>query len=367
MIKKYDDKIGFREFFSVIFIVVASMATDTTPIMFAKKGLNAAWMVPILSALFFMPSLSCIFSLLRLYKNKNLIDVIFHVAGKFFGYIFTIALILIVFEYTILSTREYADILGTMFYLKTPSLFILFLLIVTSCYIASRGFTVLGSLCWFVYPYMQVVILLLIPTIWVQMDFNQIFPIGGPGLGVLLKTSITSTTIYDTLLFLAVFFPKVRTYKEFKSATLWGLSISVLQIALYTLTYITVFGYLTFINMNYPFHQITRLVEIGRFITNTEVLYLGFWAIISSVRFSIFIYVIAEISTTLLKTNRKKTLIPLIGFIIFIIAILPENYTKYILIFRTTAIKYLWVYIAGLPILLWIIAKLKGEFKNEKD
>lgn len=367
MIKKYDDKIGFKELFSVIFIVVASMATDTTPIMFAKKGLNTAWMVPILSALFFIPSLLCIISLLKLYKNKNLIDVIFHVTGKFFGYIFTIALILIVFEYTILSTREYTDILGTMFYLKTPPLFILFMLIVTSCYIASKGFTVLGSLCWFVYPYIQLVILLLIPALWGQMDLYQLFPIGGPGFGVLLKTSVTSTTIYDTFLFLAVFFPKVRTYKEFKSATLWGLSISVLQIALYTLTYITVFGYLTFINLNYPFHQITRLVELGRFTTNTEALYLGFWAISSSIRFSIFIYVIAEISTTLLKSRHKKTLIPFIGFIIFIIALLPENFTKYILIFRTAAIKYLWVYIVGLPILLWTIAIMKGEFKNEKD
>ncbi len=366
VIKKYDGKMGFREFFIIIFLSISLMTTDTTPTLIVKDGLNAGWILPIIIGLIMLLPISCLLSLLKLYKNKSLIDIIFHLTGKFVGYIIIIMLLLLAFEYTVICTREYADILSTMFYLNTPMYFLLFLLITSSTYIASKGISMIGSLAWFIAPFSLGSAFILIPVALKEANFSYLFPLGGPGIPMLLKKGIMDTTILDILLISAIFFPKIRSYKEYKSAVIWGLGMSVLLISLFMTTYIVVFGYPTLTTVNYPYQQLTRLVRLGRFATNTESLYLWFWAITSTVRFAVFYYADATIAASIFKIENPKPIIPIIGVIIFIIAMIPENYTKYILVFRSAAIDYLWMYVIGLPLLLWVIARIKGEFKNEK-
>ena len=160
-----------------------------------KIRANAAWILPIVSGLIILVPFLFLLSLLKLYKSKSLIDIVYHLTGKFFGFVIVLSLLLISFEYLIISTRDYTDILSTMFYLKTPMKYLLIMLIVSSIYIASKGINVVGSLCWFTYPILQVVVLFLITTIWKQLDFNYLFPFGGPGIKLILKEGFTYTSI----------------------------------------------------------------------------------------------------------------------------------------------------------------------------
>ena len=43
-------------------------------------------------------------------------------------------------------------------------------------------------------------------------------------------------------------------------------------------------------------------------------------------------------------------------------SIVPDNFTKYVLDYREFTIVMFWIYVVGLPILLYVIAKLKGEY-----
>ncbi|WIV12993.1 GerAB/ArcD/ProY family transporter [Proteiniborus sp. MB09-C3] len=366
MIKKYDGKMGFREFFIIIFLSISLMITDTTPTLLIKNGMNAAWMIPIISGLITLLPISCLLSLLKLYGDKNLIDIIFHLTGKYLGYIIVILLLLITFEYSVISTREYTDILSTMFYLNTPMYFLLLILVASSSYIASKGISIIGSLAWFLCPFVMGSLLILIPVAWKEANFNYLFPLGGPGIAVLLEKGVINATILDILLISSVFFTKIRSYREYKSAILWGLGASSLLVSFFMIIYIGVFGYPTLTSIIYPHQQLTRLVHLGRYATNTEAVYLWFWVIASTIRFGVFYYANAAIIASIMNIKKSKPLSLIIGIMIFIIAMIPENYTKYILVFRSAAISYLWTYIIGLPLLLWIIAKVRGEFKNEK-
>lgn len=367
MIKKYDGKMGFRELFIIIFLSITLMISDTTPTLLIKNGMNAAWLLPIISGLITLLPISCLLSLLKLYSDKNLIDIIFHLTGRYVGYVIVIILLLITFEYSVISTREYTDILSTIFYLNTPMYFLLFILVASSTYIASKGISIIGSLAWFLGPYVMGSLLILIPVAWKEASFSYLFPLGGPGFTVLFKKGIINATILDILLISSVFFTKIRSYKDYKSAILWGLGLSSLLVSLFMIIYIGVFGYPTLTTIVYPHQQLTRIVHLGRFATNTEALYLWFWVIASTIRFSVFYYADAAIISSIIYKEKPKSLFTIIGVMIFIIAMIPENYTKYILVFRSAAINYLWIYIIGLPLLLWIIAKLKGEFKIEKS
>lgn len=364
MVKKYDGKIGFLEFLMIVIFCIGSRLTDTTPVLLTKSGLNASWMLPITSGLIILAPFLCVLSLLKLYSSKNLIDIIYHLTGKFIGFILTFMLLIITFEYIIITTRSYTDILSTMFYLKTP-VYVLLLLLIASCtFIASKGINIVGSLCWFTYPVLQLIVFVLVPMIWKEMNFNYMFPLGGPGIIFLLKRGVIHTTIMGEIIVLAIFFPAVRTYKEYKNASLWGLIITIFQISLFMVIYTSTFGYPTLITLNYPFQQVTRLIHVGRFATNMESLFLGFWAISSTIRFAIYFYAAATVSSAITKIKNPKLLLPFIAVITFSIAILPENFTKYILRYREYGITTFWVYLLFLPILLWCIAKWKGDFNK---
>lgn len=363
MLKKYDDKIGFRELFAIITFCLGIRITDMTPVLLIKSGLNAAWMLPIISGLFMLIPLLCLLSLLKLYKNKNLIDIIYHLTGRIFGFFLVFILLIIGFEYIIVTTRSHADILSTMFYSKTPMFFILLILILCSSYISSKGIHIVGSLCWLTYPILQAVVLLLVIMIWNEVDMNYLFPLGGPGIKTLLKEGTTHITIIGEMIVLSVFFTNIRSYKDYKNASLFGLAISVITFSMFLILFIGAYGYPTLMTINYPYHQLTRLVHIGRFARNVESFFLGFWAIGSSIRFAIYYYMVATILKSFTKVKKTKTLMPFIATIVFIVALIPENYTNYILQIRKYGINFFWIYFISLPILLWGIAKLKGEYK----
>ncbi|MBZ4667213.1 MAG: spore germination protein [Epulopiscium sp.] len=303
-------------------------------------------------------------SLFKLYKNKDLTDIIYHLTGKFFGFVIILMLFLILLEYLVVSIRDYADILSTMFYLRTPLKYLLLMLIVTAFYVSHKGINIIGSLCWLTYPLMQGVVLLLIPLALKDLDFSYLFPLGGPGVKTLLKLGILHTSVVSEVISLSIFFTQVRSYKEFKNASLLGLGLSILLITVFMVIYISSYGYTVLSTLNYPHHHLTRLVGLGRFAKNLESFFLGFWSIAIAIRFSIYFYTLATLGTSLIKVKSPNTLLPYIAVVVYILARLPENYTQYVFSIRKVGLMVLWIFFTFLSPFLWVVAKLKGEFKS---
>lgn len=355
---------GFREFFAIVFFAIGMKLSDTTPILLVELGLNASWMIPIVSGLIILVSFLFLLSLLKLYKNKSLIDIIYHLTGNFFGFLMILLLFLMVLEYLVVSTRDYADILSTLFYLRTPLKYLLIMFIVAAIYIAYKGIDIIGSLCWFTYPLIQLVFVILILLVWKELDFNYLFPLGGTGMKTILKESIVHSSIVSEIVLLSIFFPKVRSYKEYRNANLAGLGISVIFISIFMISFICAYGYFALSTLNYPYHQITRLVSLGRFAKNMEAFFLGFWSIGVSVRFGVYFYAGATLGASLIKIKNPKTLLPYLAVIVYILARLPENFTEYVFSIRKVWATILWSYLLSLSPFLWTVAKLKGEYKT---
>jgi spore germination protein KB len=364
MIKKYDGKIGTLEFLFLIIVCIASRITDISSILLIRSGLNAAWMLPIISSFIILIPFLCTLSLLKLYKNKGLLDIIYHLTGRFLGLILVSILFLIVLDNTIIVTRGCADILSTMFYIKTPVSFLLLLIIVSSVYIAGKGFSTIGSLCWLIYPLIQAITLIIIPLIWREMDFHYLFPLGGPGVLNLLKQGVMNTPIVNEVIILSIFFPVLRSFKDYKNASAIGLVISALQLSLFMIVYIAIYGYPTLITLNYPFHQITSIAHLGRFATNLEALFLGFWTFTSSIRFSVYYCSAATIASSMIKIKNIKLMLLFIGIITFLAGYIGESFAEYLFAYQKLRTTIIWVYIICLPIMLWLIAQLKGEYRS---
>ncbi|MDP4146867.1 MAG: GerAB/ArcD/ProY family transporter [Bacillota bacterium] len=363
MFTKTDGKVGTREYVSIVILCISIKFTDTTPTLLFKAGANAGWIIAFTSSLPALISLIFLLMLLKRY-NQNLIDIIYRLTGKYIGFILGMLIFLPRFFLTSMNSRNFADSLVDLFYPRTPSWYIYAILIGTSYFLAVRGFEGIGRAAYVMQPYIKLVLLILLIMALKQVNVNYIFPIFGSGLDKIFASAFYYSSTYEEIIQLAIFFPMLRSYKEFKLGSLIGMGYCTFEITLFCFIYITVFDNPPIQIVNYLFQSVTRIVYSGRFVSNLEGMFLFFWAMASFIRFSVHLYMIsAYFALTLRLKEFKPFLLPMAALII-IIGMIPDNMFISIFIVRKFLLNTNWVYIYSLPIILFCISQLKGDYNK---
>ena len=213
-------------------------------------------------------------------------------------------------------------------------------------------------------PTLEILLVILIVSVWKEMDWMRIFPIAGPGLKHVMKESITHSSLFGELILLAAFFSFTRSYQSFRLASVIGFALSCFKMSLFLGIYIMVFDYPSTLEMAYPHQQLTRMAAFGEYMTHTEGLFFIFWMIGSVIRFAIYLYLITFLFAGALRLDKFEPLImPLTG-IIFIAALFPENVFK-INTFREPFLMFSSYVLILLPFCLWLIDRWKGRGKSD--
>lgn len=328
MIKDSDDRIGIREFFALIVYCIGVQSANSTPVLLVKESENALWMIPLISFFTIIIPLLILLSLLKKYKDKSLIEILYALTGKFVGKLISIIIFLIIFSALIIDSRDYIDVISALFFPKTPLIFLYLFFMLIVYFIASKGLENISRTCWITfYPIFFVLILLLV-LVWDRVDFLYLFPIAGPGLFKVVKSGVTHCTILADIFILAIFFPRVRDYKSFRNATFLGLSMSLFYLVIFFIIYVAVFGSDMLRLLNYPYHQLTRLARIGRFAINLDALFLFFWLVASILRFSIYLYMTCNIFGSTFKLPKFEFLLFPTSILTVFLGSYFENYEK---------------------------------------
>jgi len=354
------DKIGSREFFSIIVLSIGTKLSDVTPTLMVDDGKNASWMIPIIAGLIFFIPFLLILKLLKRYNNKNILEVIEQLTGKWVTLLLGSVLFFFVAATTITESRSYVDIISTMYYSDSPQLAIYFLFIGSSYLIAKHGLEAIGRVAWLSLPYIKISLLFLVLFLIPDLQFGRIFPILGPGLGPLLEEGFTMSTLYGDLFLFTIIYPLLNSQKNFHLTSWIGFGVVVFELALFMMIYTSFYEYSSLEKVSYPWHEITRYVHFGA-IEHTETFYLAFWLGAALIRFAIYLYGIAILLSYLFKINEFEPLLITIATLVIFIGILPENPLTYGLEFRENIImKYSSYFYIIFPFLLWLTAKWKG-------
>jgi spore germination protein (amino acid permease) len=357
----YDDKLGVLEYGSILMLCLGIKVTDSTPTIFYKSAMNAGWMVPIVSSFIALASLSCLMVLFKRYKDKNLIELIYHLTGNYVGFILSFAITLILISFTASSIRNYADIMSTVYFRKTPVIVLASMLAGSSCIMAKLGIRAVGRTAWLVMPWIMVVVGFFIILVYNLIKVDYIFPILGAGIKPILVGGVKNTAVYGDLIVMSVFFTQVKNYKHFKIASYVALSYGVVVLSFLSAIYLMVLDYPAVIINESPFHTIARLIFGGRFISNLEAFFFLFWIISALVRFSAYTFANAAlISYTLKLKNPKRLTAPICAFIL-IISLAPENMYQNILLVRPLITYASGVVTFSTPFILLFASKRKVE------
>lgn len=357
------DKIGLKEYTAIAIFLIGIKATDDVPAMLFDSLKNAGWMGPVISGLVAILPLFLLLDIVKKYQSKNSIDIFNHLLGKYVGFFVLFLLWCAGFIYIVLDTATYSDIVATMYFPRTPVFVLYAILMGVSAYGAKRGLEQIGSVSWVVFPYLQATLLFAIILTIRHGNFSFIFPIFGPGEWEVIKESVMSVSIYVDFLYLFLLFPYVKSTKDFKKGTWIAFFLSIFNLTISMISFVMIFDYNTAMSLNYPYHEAIRSITIG-FLTNLETFIFPFWLVAADVKFTIYFYINVFLFGKLFKIKHFEYIIPAFATLILFLGLIPESPTFSVFHMRDILRKIFSPIFFFLPIILWVLAKFKGEMKK---
>lgn len=361
MFRATDDKIGIREYISIIVIVFYSKITDSTPTLFLKEGMTAGWVTPLISGLIMFLVLYSILRVLKKYEGKGLIEVIYILLGKYVGFFISLLIFLTFLVFALTNSSSYASILTIIFFPNTNIIVLYFFLMLSSATVAYWGLKSIGRTARLLIPYIVVAMISILFLIKGEVRTEYLFPLQGSGIKNLLKSGVMLNSVFAEIVIFMTFRPMIRNYKEFKLSTIIGFWVSVVNMMIFFAVYIMCFDYPPVIIINYPFHTLIRFISVSRFFTNFEALYLLFWIIIAVIRFAMYLYILSGVFAQMIKSTKVEALIPAFAVIVFMLGLIPENHIITVQFIRLTNIRITSILYLILPVILLVGCKVKGD------
>lgn len=363
--KQQPGKLGIREYIAIFILMIGTKATEDTPASFYSQIQNSAWMIPILSGVIFMIPLFLLLKTMSLFQGKNLFEVIQKLFGKYIGFIVCLSIFFITSSAISADTRTYTNIIKTFYFTTTPNVIIYALLMFVCVYGAKKGIIHIGSVAYLVVFY-AVITLVIAFLLSLQDSYIQaIFPIWGTGKLELLKESTLRLNLYADLIIAALLIPDMKSNKDFRKGTWLTFIYVIILLSISTFVYVCLFDR-SLASIGYPFHTLIRHISFGTFLGNIEILFLPVWLMGTFIRFSAFLYINALMFGKTFKIKEFEYLIPALATVYLLIGMIPETPIEVALEFKRIVRDIAGPTLASIPILLWLVALLKGEFKHAK-
>jgi spore germination protein KB len=361
--EKTRGKIGIREFIAVVILTIGTKMTDDTPAILYEQVENSAWMAPlIIGALSIIP-IYLLTKVVLSHREKDLIEVVTHLVGKPIGFILLLILWIIVSVAITVDSSIYTDIIGTMYFTKTPTLVIYAILMGTCAYGAKKDLEQIGSFAWAVLFWIKASLFAALILTFTKGKIAFIFPLFGEGGWEVIKESTSHLSIYTDFIFLALLAPFVAGENAYKKGIWLALAIITIELSIALFAFLVLFDYEPVKMLNYPYHETIRYVSL-EFLPNIEAIFFPFWLLATFVRFSFYLYLNAILFGGIFKIKNFKYLIPTLATLIVFLGMIPETPTFTFVEFRQVFLKILTPIYFLLPCVFWIIAKARGDFRT---
>ncbi|MDC3417749.1 GerAB/ArcD/ProY family transporter [Aquibacillus salsiterrae] len=360
---KPDKTLKTREMFAIVALFIGVKLSDTTATLYSQKVQNGFWLSVVVSLIIALPSFFILLHLLKLFKDKNLVELLEILLGKFIGKVVGFTIFLTSFGLLVLDSRNYVEEVKLLYFPESPTTSLYFIFIIVCILTAKRGLESIGSTSWIVLPFIKISMFLLAFLILKEIVWLRIFPIFGNGLDVVLTEGINKASIFSEFILLTIAYTSFRDTKFFRRGSYIGSSVVSLELVFFFLLYALVFDYNSIEKVAYPYHEVTQYVNLGNFFTNVETFFMVFWLSAAFLRFIIYLYLVAMVFGAVFNIKEHESLLLPLGLLTVSSGLLVENTVINELVYREKLLMYSTPLYVLLPYLLWIIKRLRRDLK----
>lgn len=294
------------------------------------------------------------------YPGLTFVEYSEAILGKFLGKIVGFIYIWFAFQLATWVLRNFGDYIVATILPETPLEIVLITFVMISVYAVYKGLEVIARTSQVLVPIFIFSFVMIILLILKELNFSLLMPILNTNPKQLSLATLTNFSFpFSELIIFAMIFPYVNSqHKTFYTAAI-GLLIGGLILLIKTILIIIILGAEFAVIQSFPFHAITRLINIADIIQRLDAITVIGFMMTGFLKVAICYYACVLGIGKLLNLKDHKPLILPIGALMtaYAVVVYPnsivENFANKTIPIYTFPIKVI------IPILLLIIAVLR--------
>ncbi|MBR3325121.1 MAG: GerAB/ArcD/ProY family transporter [Clostridia bacterium] len=306
---------------------------------------------------------SIIKKLLDPFENNNIIYVAEFLGGKILKIIITVLYLAHFIFISAILLRNFAEFLKIIYFPQASLWTILSAFLLVSL-IVNRlgGKNIVKANAILMIPILLTIVITAISLIG-KLEFNRVFPILGYGFKETFFNGATNIYAFSGILYLLLIKPYLKNSKNFSKIGYLSIIISGIYLVLIVSALLMMFPYIQLGNDTLSVYLSTRIIEYGKFMQRTDAIYMFVWIFDFLSYLSIIVLFITQISKQSFNLKKTPLYSYIVAFIIFIVAMLPNNTTE-LEFFETTIYKYSSI---GIVFVVSFIVLVLGYLKKKKE
>lgn len=361
-------KIGVRQFTVLVLIFTIGSSILVAPSGLAAEAKQDAWIAAILGVGTSLPLVWLYGALGKLFPDLTLAQYCEHILGKWLGKIVSLLFFSYFFLLAALLLREIGDFMTTQIMPETPIEAIHFLYILIAIMGARLGLEVLSRTSEIFFPWVILLLFLLVILLTPDMEFTKIQPVLEDGFKPVLRATFPflGLPFLELVVFLMIF-PYVNRRKEVAKAFLVGTLLGGMALIMIVAISILVIGADITSRHIYPSYYLAEKIDLFDFLERLEALMAAIWFITIFVKLTICFYASALGFAQTFSLRDYRSLTMPLGMIMMI---LSQVASPNIIYFKTFLAKiwtpYSLTYGLFLPLLLLFVARWRGNHPAKK-
>lgn len=338
----------------------------TGPGMIAEQSGPSAWITSLAAHVLTLCLFLITAALMRRYEGKDIIGAASAIMGRPAGVLYGIALGLYFCYSTGVHVREGAEIIKTYGLPLTPVRVTAGLIVLAAVTMNFFGGRAIVKSAGFFFIFILVGIVFVTLLGFNRYDPDYLFPILGNGLPDMAESGRHMASMLDGVLILALFAPEFSGNGAMRKSGAAALAVSAVLSALFYLCFVMMFSAPVASQMISGFMEIGKSSYYNHFFYRFESALLFFLIFSSIIMSSLGLYIARRSAALTLGVRPVKAVTAVCAAIILLAAFIPVNLLDLTNHYLSVIRRYSVFFMAGFPLLLFIISGFKRFFKHEK-
>ena len=291
----------------LMYLMIVCTGIVLLPSALAHQTKQSAWMVPL-----FLPigigslSVWVACQLGQRFPELTLIPYSEVVLGKALGKVLASSFILFLCLLNVLVIRQVTGFLSLALLPGTPAKVLIFSIVLLGVYLALKGIEVIARMVQFILPlFIMSFALVMVLTIG-DLEFGNLLPLMEGGLLPIVKSSMTSASLFGEIGLLTLIFPMVNKPQEIGRKAVISIIAAAVFLSTNILVNVLVFGPEVAGTYAIPFWSLAKFAQIGRYIQRSESLITILWVTGIIIKVTLLLYLSSLPTAQLfgLKSNK---------------------------------------------------------------
>ncbi len=365
--KKNSDKLSGIQLTALTMLsIIGSTSIRLPRMVVAEAGLNGIWVIIVAGIAVLLLTMVYVM-LCKRFPHQTILDFSKELVGTIFAKIINLFFVIYFIAFSAFVPRFFADALKVFLLENTPIEVILFSLLIVVVYLVSNGINPVARICESFFIIVIIFLAIVQLLSFQNFDITEIYSLWQINIIQIAKAVPMITIAYlgiEVILFAGAFMSEPKKIGRY---AFLGIGIPIIIYTILTIECIGVFSVDTLKYQVYPVLELTKAIAFpGAFAERFDIFFAAFWVMVAFTSVIVFYYLAVYNVTRLVGMRNYRPFAYLLLPVVYTIALVPQD------VFQVEVMGKVVSYwgggiIAGIPILLFIIALIRGKGVRKSD